>query len=219
MVLHPSRLHTLDFSHGFQIQECFKWLVRNSPIPPIHTLRLCINQTEDLLPVADLLKVLGPSVKNLVVNDSSALKDCYGAWTCFSISPSYLISPFVVQRAGTFSCYVDLSYNTQLRSIDFTQIWSSVASIPIAPVLAQITTPNIREVIIRGIFVHSTKNGTHTLDGLDWRKIEHILERPNYSGLQKLAFYGWRPEFFEGTRKLVNKKLPRCSERGIIQIS
>jgi hypothetical protein len=89
-----------------------------------------------------------------------------------------------MQPADAFSRYVDLSHNTQLRSIEFTDVRSSVASIPIAPVPDQITTPTIREVVISGIFVF--EGGTHTLDGLlDWSSIRRISKRPNYSGLQK----------------------------------
>jgi hypothetical protein len=129
--------------------------------------------------------------------------------------PVILFSFLIVQPADAFSRYLDLGHNTQLRSIDFTDIRSSVASIPIAPVLDQITTPTIREVVISGIFVF--EGGTHTLDGLDWSSIGRILERPNYSGLQNLLISGWRAEFLEDTKKLLTEKLPKFSERGIIQ--
>ena len=122
-----------------------------------------------------------------------------------------------MQPADVFSRYVDLSHNTQLRSIGFASIYSGEESIPIAPVLDQITTPTIQEVVISGVFVF--ENGTHTLDGLDWSSIGRILERPNYSGLQNLRISGWRAEFIEDTKKLLAEKLPKFSERGIIQYS
>ena len=121
-----------------------------------------------------------------------------------------------MQPADVFSRHVDLSHNTQLRSIGFADI-RSVESIPIAPVLDQITTPTIQEVIISGVFVF--EGGTHTLDGLDWSSVGRILERPNYSGLQNLRISGWRAEFIEDTKKLLTEKLPKFSERGIIQYS
>jgi hypothetical protein len=86
-----------------------------------------------------------------------------------------LFSFLIVQPADAFSRYVDLSHDTQLESIGFTQICSSVASIPIAPVLDQTTTPTIGSV---GIFVIEGDN--HTLDELDWSSIGRILEQPTY---------------------------------------
>ena len=99
-----------------------------------------------------------------------------------------LFSFLIVQPADVFSRYVDLSHNTQLRSIGFASIYSVEESIPIAPVLDQITTPTIQEVVISGVF--KFEGGTHTLDGLDWSSIGRILERPNYSGLQNLLVSG-----------------------------
>ena len=99
--------------------------------------------------------------------------------------PVILFSFLIVQPADVFSRYVDSSHNTQLRSIGFTDSRPFVVPIPIPPVLDQIATPTIREVVI-GVF----EGGSHTLDGLDWSSIGRILERPSYSGLQNLLVSG-----------------------------
>jgi hypothetical protein len=132
----------------------------------------------------------------------------------FSCHQRVILFCFLIVQPATdaFSRYVDLSHNTQLESIYFTEIYPDDESIPIAPVLDQITTPTIGRV---GIFVE--QGGTYTLDGLDWSSIGRILERPNYSGLQNLLVSGWRTEFLEDTKKLLIEKLPKFSERGIIQ--
>jgi hypothetical protein len=127
------------------------------------------------------------------------------------INVSIYFSFLIVQPADAFSRYVDLSHNTQLELIEFTDICSSVASIPIASVLDQITTPTIGNV---GIFVD--EGGNHTLDGLDWNSIRRILERPNYSGLWSLRISVAGPALLEDTEILMTEKLPKFSERGII---
>jgi hypothetical protein len=122
-----------------------------------------------------------------------------------------LFSFLIVQPADAFSRYVDLSHNTQLESIYFIDICPDDESIPIAPVLDQITTPTIGMV---GIFVE--QGGTYTLDGLDWSSIGRILERPNYSGLRGLVISVWGRHVLEDIEIVMTKKLPKFSERGII---
>jgi hypothetical protein len=90
-----SRLHTFVFSDAFSIREILQWLVKDVPVPPIRTLRLRVNQIEDLPLVAEFLQALGPSVTNLTVSDSSfSYASCCAYY--FSSSAYYLFSLLIV---------------------------------------------------------------------------------------------------------------------------
>lgn len=114
---------------------------------------------------------------------------------------------------------VDLSYNTELRSIYFDclalyTIYMGRAheGLHVPRILAQITSPSIREVIIRVRI-----DAADDLDLLDWSTIECILERPNYHGLQKLIVSGLDGDLLGEAEAWVKNRLPSCNVRGIVE--
>ena len=99
----PSRLHTLVFSHAFAVREVLQWLVKNTPVPPIQTLQLYIHQIEDLQHVAEFLQVLGPSVTNLTMSDSSYSQECRGAYYFLSSACHFIFFPHCATCRCIFS--------------------------------------------------------------------------------------------------------------------
>lgn len=114
---------------------------------------------------------------------------------------------------------VDLGHNTELRSINFNflaiyTIYSGREhdGIHVPLILAQITSPSIQKVTIS-----VSMDATDNLDVLDWSTINGILERPNYSRLQKLEISGVRREFLDETKTWIKSRLPKCSARGVVE--
>jgi hypothetical protein len=114
---------------------------------------------------------------------------------------------------------VDLSYNTELHSIDFDflalytiHMGRAHQGLHVPQILAQIKSPNIREVIIRVRI-----DAADDLDLLDWSTIECILERPNYHGLQKLIVSGLDSNLLGEADAWMKNRLPSCNVRGIFE--
>jgi hypothetical protein len=121
--------------------------------------------------------------------------------------------------ADAFCRDVDLSYNIQLRSIVFnilgvqTIYWTrELEGLHISPILSQITSPHIRQIIINvGLYI------PEDLNVIDWASIERTLERPNYSHLQKLTISGVNDLMLEETKRWMQERLPGCHARGVIE--
>jgi hypothetical protein len=94
--------------------------------------------------------------------------------------------------SDTFCRNVDLGHNMELCSIHFNFLaiypiysGSEHEGNHVSPILAQITSPSIRKVVIS-----VSMDATDNLNVLDWNTIDGILERPNYAHLQKLEISG-----------------------------
>jgi hypothetical protein len=84
--LPPSRLKTLTISCVDNKEEIVKWLTSGSTIPSVQSLRLSIVKANDSRFIADFLRALGPSLKNLAIgflNSSSASTDSQGQCAFF----------------------------------------------------------------------------------------------------------------------------------------
>ena len=71
---------------------------------------------------------------------------------------------------------VDLGYNTNLKSISFRSRPDIIASL-----LAQVTSSEVREVV-----VDFRKGYIKMLDEVDWDTVVRILDQPNFSKLERL---------------------------------
>jgi hypothetical protein len=114
---------------------------------------------------------------------------------------------------------VDLSYNTELSSIDFDSLGiytiymgRAHEGLHVPRILAQIMSLSIREVIIR-----VTMDAADNLGLLDWSTIKGILECPNYRSLQKLIVSGLTGDLLHETKTWLKNTLPGCNARGIIE--
>lgn len=111
----PSFLHTLSFSYAFEMREILKWIVRNPPVPSIHTLRLGLWQEEDLLPMAELLQALGPRVNNIIIDSSKGLPTCYGACCFLTLKWCLIFPPYY--RCIHLLHRLELQYSTSINSL------------------------------------------------------------------------------------------------------
>jgi hypothetical protein len=112
--------------------------------------------------------------------------------------------------------HFDLSRNPNLSLLHF-HIWSisTVAAVRetdhIPPLLAQITSTRLRDIV-----VNVGMSAPDDLAVLDWGRILHILQRPNFSSLRRLAISGLMNAILDETKDWIVKKLPPCSVRDII---
>ncbi|KAF7981839.1 hypothetical protein HWV62_31369 [Athelia sp. TMB] len=80
--------------------------------------------------------------------------------------------------------------------------------------LAKVTTPSIRIVIV-GLRMRHVDD----LDKLQWEEVDDVLERPNYSRLQKFVI-GFEDHIFGvGAMEWIQDTFPRAFERGIIKVA
>ena len=77
----PPRLKTLSIGSVDRKGDIFKWLISGSSVPPVETLQLSIVQAKDSRPIADFLRAIGPSLKDLKIglaNKSTGSTDSQG---------------------------------------------------------------------------------------------------------------------------------------------
>jgi hypothetical protein len=77
----PPHLKTLAIGSVDRKGDILKWLTSGSSVPSVETLRLSIVQAKDSQPIADFLRALGPSLKDLKIglaNKSSGSTDSQG---------------------------------------------------------------------------------------------------------------------------------------------
>ena len=92
----PPRLKTLAIGNVDSKGDILKWLTSGSSVPPVETLQLSIVKAKDSRPIADFLRALRPSLKDLKIdlaNKSTGSTDSQGMFH-FAYSPliSYLVA-------------------------------------------------------------------------------------------------------------------------------
>jgi hypothetical protein len=162
------------------------WLVSGRRTPAIDTLKLSFGTEYKTSGIGRCSQELGPLLKHLEVgsaNGKYTLEDLgVGAESMFSLH----------WTAESFLHDVNLSYNTNLTSIQFAPLNFTVlheTHVAVPSLLAQITSSEVREIAI--------EIWREDLEEIDWNSIAQLLQRPNFSRLQKLVVYGMRDEYVE----------------------
>lgn len=126
----------------------------------------------------------------------------------------------MVLYADAFCREVDLKFNTQLLVIKF-HVLSLISFNPVhghsrrthVPLLlAQIASDYIHEIDIKAAITTPAD-----LDQLDWTTIANILERPNYSSLQKLTISSVPGKILDDVKKWMEERLPNGRARDAIE--
>jgi len=129
-----------------------------------------------------------------------------------------LIQVMLTTFPDAFCRGVNLSHNSQLSAVYFSNLPLSAdlsrpcitSHLPL--ILAQIISTDMREVA----FDASTLRDPDFMDVLDWDAIAHILQRPNFSHMQRLVVFGISDNILESTKTWIVNRLPAGRARDLV---
>lgn len=111
-----------------------------------------------------------------------------------------------------FNLSVNLSHNTNLQTITINNRvdWdtSSSPSLWFHAIISKISSPNLQEII----FSMYWRKSNH----IDWSSLDRILSGPRFQNLRSLKFIISTRRVFSTVIARITKKMPGCSERGIL---
>jgi hypothetical protein len=193
----PPLLRSVGLSNDSPHNDILEWLVSGEHVS-IETLKIFSFQEVETRAIAHCLRALGNSLKNLEVG--FPIKT-HSYITCLGLSLGSIFSEtFCLSRIlEAFLHDVNLSHNPNINSIHFKRLWIKSSSSRmhkagiVESLLAQITSFEVREAVMEISLSTLAK-----LKEVDWGSMAEILQKPNFSKLEKFAILGLRHEIDVG---------------------
>ena len=116
---------------------------------------------------------------------------------------------------GTFGELVDLSHNTELRSLRiYDDSWATetpTTFIHLPQLLSRISSNQMEKIELEIILKAETD-----IESPSWKSIEEILAGPQFSRLREISFHLIGYVNWKTVRAYIKDQLPSCMARGLV---